>query len=291
MDKNGKDSSRMCGNDPRPLAGQDIADRLTGLHGTGGVAWFFDLDGTLIHAKPGENANVPADQALQSLLNMLTAQSGGALAVVTGRPRVFVESLLPRRDFASGVEHGAILQEIPQGPWHRRSKVTKETLDRIRSVLEARIRNIPGAQVEDHKEGTLTVEFTAAANPDKLADELEAAIKSYLAAQGGEPIDVLKATVPGNYVIELLPQGAGKAAAVDHLMATARFAGKIPVFCGDSAGDEGAMQRVRQLGGIAIGIGPKAPACRDIHFADITAMRTYLSLAAARAAEPPRPKL
>ena len=262
-----------------PAAGRDVALRLLDAHSRQRVAWFFDLDGTLIHAKPGENAGVPADTALQDMLNRLSAQSGGAVAVVTGRPRVFVESLLPRRDYASGVEHGAILQEVPQGDWKRRSKVTKETLDRIRAVLEDRIRGIEGAQVEDHKEGTLTVEFTAAAHPEKLADELEAAIKAYLAAQGGEPIDVLKAVVPGNCVIELLPQGAGKAAAVDHLMASAPFTGRIPVFCGDSAGDAGAMARVKELGGIAIGIGPKAPSCRDIHFPDVAAMRAFLGRA------------
>ena len=271
--------------DSQPLSGHEKLAQLYARHRGGGVAWFFDLDGTLIHAKPGENVNVPADAALQDMLNALTRQSGGALAVITGRPRVFVESLLPARDFASGVEHGAILQDVPQGPWQRRSKVTKETLDNIRAVLEDRIRGIPGAQVEDHKVGTLTVEFTQAADPDRLADELEAAIKTFLAAQGGEPIDVLKATVPGNYVIELLPQGAGKAQAVDHLMAAAPFAGKIPVFCGDSKGDEGAMLRVRERGGIAIGIGPKAPACRDVHFPDVRAMRAFLS----RVVAPPAP--
>jgi trehalose 6-phosphate phosphatase len=283
-----KKLSRHFGRDAQPLAGHDRAAHVFAQHRRGGVAWFFDLDGTLIHAKPGENANVPADHALQDLLNILTAQSGGALSVITGRPRVFVEALLPRRDFASGVEHGAILQELPQGEWKRRSKVSKETLDKIRAVLEDRIRHIPGAQVEDHKEGTLTVEFTQAANPDTLADELESAIRAYLVAQGGEPIDVLRATVPGNYVIELLPQGAGKAPAVDHLMAAAPFAGKIPVFCGDSKGDEGAMQRVKELGGIAIGIGPKAPVCRDIHFADIHAMRAFLTRVTAGTAPRPR---
>lgn len=242
-----------------------------------GVAWFFDLDGTLIHAEPGKNAGIPADPALQDMLNKLSARSGGAVAVVTGRPRVFVESLLPQRAYASGVEHGAILQEKPDGPWHRRSQVSKESLDKIRAVLEDRIRGIAGAQVEDHKEGTLTVEFTRAANPEKLGDELESAIREYLSAHATAPIEVLKAITPGNCVIELLPQGAGKAAAVDHLMASAPFAGKIPVFCGDSAGDAGAMARVRELGGLAIGIGPKAPACRDIHFADVKAMRTFMA--------------
>ena len=266
-------------NDVQPVVGRDIALRLLNAHSQRRVAWFFDLDGTLIHAKPGENAGVPQDADLQDMLNTLSAQARGAVAVITGRPRVFVESLLPRRNYASGVEHGAILQEIPQGEWKRRSKVTKETLDKIRAVLEDRIRGIDGAQVEDHKEGTLTLEFTAAANPEKLGDELEAAVKAYLATQDGAPIEVLKAVVPGNCVIELLPQGAGKAAAVDHLMAAAPFAGRLPVFCGDSAGDAGAMARVKELGGIAIGIGPKAPACRDIHFADVKAMRAFLGRA------------
>lgn len=271
--------------DCQPLSGHDRMAALAAAHRRVRVAWFFDLDGTLIHAEPGRNDGIAADVVLQDMLNTLSTQSRGAVAVVTGRPRVFVEGLLPRRDYASGVEHGAILQEIPQGAWARRSKVTKETLDKIRAVLEDRIRGIAGAQVEDHKEGTLTIEFTRAANPEKLADELEAAVKAYLDAQGGAPIDVLKAVVPGNCVIELLPQGAGKAAAVDHLMASAPFAGRIPVFCGDSAGDAGAMARVKEIGGIAIGIGPKAPACRDIHFADVRTMRAFI----ARLSAEPKP--
>lgn len=270
----------MKDKEPAPaalLAGHARLMHLLTVQRRAGVAWFFDLDGTLIHAEPGKNAGIPADPVLEDMLNKLSARSGGAVAVVTGRPRIFVESLLPRRAYASGVEHGAILQDRPDGPWHRRSQVSKETLDKIRAVLEDRIRGIAGAQVEDHKEGTLTIEFTRAANPEKLGDELEAAVREYLAAHATAPIDVLKAIVPGNCVIELLPQGAGKAAAVDHLMAAAPFAGKIPVFCGDSAGDAGAMARVRELGGIAIGIGPKAPACRDIHFADVRAMRAFIA--------------
>jgi trehalose 6-phosphate phosphatase len=262
---------------------------LRALHEAGRLAWFFDLDGTLIHADPGSNLGVAADMDLQHMLNTLAARSGGAVAVVTGRPRVFVEALLPQRHYPAGVEHGAILQDVPQGPWQRRSKVAQETLDQIRAVLADRIRGIEGAQIEREKEGSITIEFTRAADPERLADELEAAVKAFLAAQGGVPIDVLKAVVPGNCVIELLPQGAGKAHAVDHLMAAAPFAGRVPVFCGDSAGDEAAMIRVRQLGGIAIGVGPKAPACRDVHFPDVRSMRAFLAGLLSRPGPKPAP--
>lgn len=272
---------RFLAVEARPLSGNASLMRLLQEHNKGRAAWFFDLDGTLIHAKPGENVNVPPDRTLQAMLNKLADRTGGAVAIITGRPRIFVETLLPLRNYPTGVEHGAILQEKPRGAWTRRSKVEKEELDEIRALIEAEIKNIAGAQIEDHKQGTLTVEFTQAANPDALADRLEAQLRTIMQARAARgdraPIDILRATVPGNYVIELLPQGVGKAQAVDHLMATASFKGKIPVFCGDSQGDEGAMRRVRELGGIAIGIGPKAPTCRDVHFADVAAMRAFIT--------------
>lgn len=279
----------------RPVRGRERLTALLHHHQRRGVAWFFDLDGTMITAPAGENAIVAADRDLQKMLNRLSVQAGGAVAVITGRPRLFVDSLIPRRNFASGVEHGALLQENNQtDPWQRRSKASKAELDELRAVLERQISGIAGAQVEDHKEGTLTVEFTRAARPDDLADRLEDAIRRHLAQRAAAgtatPIDVLRATVPGNYVIELLPAGAGKAPAVDHLMATARFAGKIPVFCGDSKGDEAAMMRVRALGGIAIGVGPKAPACSDVHFADVAAMRAFIATVTSRPVPPAPPR-
>lgn len=267
----------------------NIAATIAERHRRGRIAWFFDLDGTLIHAEPGKNAGVAADIDLQKLLNALNCQAAGSVAVITGRPRIFVEETLPGRRFGAGVEHGALLQEKLYDPWINRSPLDAQKITSIRAVLQDRIKGVAGAQVEDHKHGTLTIEFTRAADPERLGDTLATAINEWIATQPGLALDVIKAVVPGNCVIEVLPQNLGKASAVDHFMALRDFSGKLPVFCGDSEGDRKAMEHVKALGGFAIGIGPKAPACADIRFDTVAQMRAFLLHAINPAHPAPRP--
>ena len=252
--------------------------KLNDFHSRGQLAWFFDLDGTLVKSKPGVHTGVSADTELETTLNALASQSGGALAVVTGRPDIFVKALLPQSRFPSATESGAVL--IDHGNDNARLRIAQRDLTKVRAQIEAQIAPIAGAYVEDYKRASLTIQFTDAADPPShitfiksLAEKIAADPAHHDAA---DPLQVIAACVPGNYVVDIAPASADKGEAVKHFMSQAAFTGHVPVFFGDSEGDRKGMELCRHLGGIAVGVGPAAPECADIRLHDVPAARALL---------------
>lgn len=247
-------------------------------HAQGKLAWFFDLDGTLTNTKPGVHTGVPADLALEDTLNTLADQAGGALAVVTGRPDIFVKTILPGSRFPAATEHGAVLSRHAGD--EARLRVGQRDLSSVKIDIESQISHIGGAYVEDHKQASLTIQFTDAADPAAHIDFLKRLADSIVAnPDHHDPADPLYAVahcVPGNHVVEILPVSADKGAAVLHLMDEPEFKGKTPVFFGDSEGDRKGMVAAKEAGGFAIGIGPAAPECADIRLTDHEQLRAFL---------------
>lgn len=259
-------------------------------HHRRGLAWFFDLDGTLVHATPGVHTGVKRDHLLEGTLNLLHRQAGGALAVITGRPDIFTHALFARASFAVATEHGAVVRlpgaSVPQVRGRARD------FAEIRRQIETKLGNLPGVYVEDHKIASLTVQFTEAADPMALAARITAVAEqvandpAFQDAQ--DPLIVVSAPVPGNCVVDILSRNAEKSSAVDYFMRQAAFAGKKPIFFGDSEGDRRAMDLCKSLGGYAVGIGPKAPACADIVLGSVREARAWLATISIK---PPAPRM
>jgi trehalose-phosphatase len=127
----------------------------------------------------------------------------------------------------------------------------------------------PGAWVEDKRLG-LTLHYRAA-DPHHVG-ELQARAKQLLESFG-EQLRVVEVAM----ALEITPAlGWTKGSAVRALAAHAG-SGAVPLYAGDEANDRDALEAVAALGGVAIGVGPRAPSVAYFRLPDSAAFVKLLS--------------
>lgn len=252
----------------------------------------FDLDGTMVHAKPGEHENVPHDPQLEQIFLRRNRQTGGQSYPLTGRPRIFIDNLMPNTETFRATEHGSVLH-LPDGTDVYRigdPQIVEEVMkcfNDTRKTLEL----LQGVQIEDHKTVSGTIGFTHLINPHNLREiDVEAlqrmediknavvdTLQSTIDKLGIKELQVVPTVTPTNAVVELLFEGACKAESIRY----ARQQGWIKrastnVFCGDSNGDKSVMEMIAsEPGGIALGVGQSAPNCSHVVFAKPEHLRAF----------------
>lgn len=204
-------------------------------------ALFLDFDGTLVETAPTPDAiEVPGD--LPGMLARLHDAAEGAVAIVSGRMLADLERYL---DGFPGVligSHGAERRGAPQPP-------PPEGLEE----LQAEVRRIAEA------EGLLAeIKSRGAALHFRQVPELEAMARGLAEALAvAFPAFVLQ---PAKMAFELKPKGAAKDRALVEVMGEPPFAGRRPVYLGDDATDEPALDWVVAEGGLAVKVGEGASA-------------------------------
>lgn len=208
----------------------------------GDTAFFFDVDGTLASLQPTpELVTVPADVC--NHLQLLYQQSGGAVAIISGRPllqidQLFAPALLP----AAGV-HGAERRDN-QGIITRMMPGT-ELLAEAEQRLKQGIAELPGVRLE--KKGiAFALHYRQAPQFAEHARGLAQSVVSLI------PELTL---VAGKCVVELKPANIDKGKAIGQFMQSPPFHGRMPVFLGDDLTDEQGFSVVNDLGGISVKIG------------------------------------
>lgn len=218
------------------------------------AALFIDVDGTLIEiaARP-ELVQVPS--RLPPLIERLTQQRGGALALVSGRRIADLDGLFePWRGAAAGA-HGAERRradgsraEPADSPADRQAAAA---LARLRPTLRQFAQGVPGLLLED-KGWTLALHYRLA--PHK--GEAVAALVGHLIEQESDRLRL----IAGKMVFELQPRHLGKSGAIAAFMAESPFRDRAPVFLGDDTTDEDGFVEVNCRGGVSIRVGPSSPA-------------------------------
>ncbi|MGU3495662.1 trehalose-phosphatase [Xanthobacteraceae bacterium A53D] len=209
-------------------------------------AFFFDVDGTLIDIAIHPDA-VSVPKSLLDTLEALDRETGGALALVSGRSIAGLDTLFkPMRLAASGV-HGCEMRLSPDAEMVLQSPVLEESL---RSGLVDLVHDLDGVLVED--KGT-SVAIHYRLNPD-IGPQLRTMLQRYV-ADAGEGVTLL----PGRLVFEVKRASHDKGSAVRQFMETAAFAGRTPVFMGDDVTDEAAFAVVNELGGVVVSVGRDLP--------------------------------
>jgi len=203
-------------------------------------ALFLDFDGTLVDLAPQPDGVVlPA--GLIALLRQLQQASGGALAIISGRPISQLDHYLaPLRLAVAGV-HGlerrgmdGIVTALP-------APDAAHLMERL-APFAARH---PGLLLEP-KRGALALHYRQAPHLENTC------IKAMYHAISRVPGFTL---LRGKMVVEAKSIIADKGTAITAFMAEAPFMGRRPWFIGDDITDEAGFSWVQAAGGVGVKIG------------------------------------
>lgn len=228
----------------------------------GSDALFLDFDGTLVDLAPRpESVLVPPQ--LVVILELLYAATGGALAIVSGRPLQQLDQFLaPLRLPAAGV-HG-VERRRADG---RLIQLPVPDSKRLLPYIEPFAKQHPGLLLE-LKHGALALHYR---NVPRLETACVQVMAEALEQESGF------ALLHGKMVIEAKAAITNKGEAIAAFMREAPFAGRRPLFAGDDLTDEAGFAQVQlpAFGGIGIKIG-SGDTRANARLAEPAALREFL---------------
>ena len=205
------------------------------------TALFLDFDGTLV-ALAAQPELVQVPPGLTGTLAELHRQLNGALALVSGRRLLDLDTFLAPLLLPAAGEHGA-QRRTADGLMISAPPADLALLLQAAQGLVARH---PALKLE-RKNLALSLHYRQAPELEDLC--LQVMREALERTQGIE-------LMQGKCVIDLKPVGFSKGTAITFFMGEAPFAGRVPVFAGDDVTDEAGFEAVQRLGGHAIKVGP-----------------------------------
>ena len=200
------------------------------------IALLFDVDGTLVEIGPSPfEVDIP-DDLLGSLLR-LSELTGGALALVSGRPIVDLDHLFSPLKLPVIGGHGAEMR--------LRGDVERPTPRVLSEKFRRRLAeaaNLDSGIVVEDKGYSLALHYRLA---PQCAERLRKHVAACRAAFASEPTELLL----GKAMFEVKLPGINKGDAVRALMTHEPFTGRTPVFVGDDITDEAVFKVMPSLGG------------------------------------------
>ncbi|WP_164882327.1 trehalose-phosphatase [Paenirhodobacter populi] len=220
------------------------------LPSAGDWAFFIDLDGTLLDLAASPDAVSPGE-GTQDMLQTLEAAASGALALITGRPVAFVDSLFPGYRFTVAGLHGTELRPgeriaPPDAAETFAGEAPTAAFRHGRDLVRNAAQDLPGVLFED-KGRAFALHYRQA--PEHRAEVEQIMERALICAGDGYLLR------PGKCVVELCPAGADKGTAIRRLMAEPPFAGRIPFAAGDDVTDEAMFRVVNEMNGLSLRIG------------------------------------
>ncbi len=226
--------------------------------------WFLDIDGTILELAPTPSAVQVAD-SLPQMIRRLHEQSGGALALITGRPVSDVDRLFPGLSLPVAGQHGLERRDA-LGAIHRHPPEDAD-LPWLAALVKATVARIDGVWVED-KGLSIAVHFRA--NP-AARGAVEGALRAVVVDAGAALM-----LQPGKCVLEIKPAGRDKGTAIQEFMAERPFLGRRPVFVGDDITDEYGFRVVNELAGITVKVG-EGDSCAKWRLDSVNAVHAWLA--------------
>lgn len=227
-------------------------------------AYFLDVDGTLIPIADTPNA-VTVDALLTGLLARLHEESGGALALVSGRAIADLDKRLGMLCLPLSGQHGLEWRDAKGRTCSH--AVAPVGTERALQALSTIVARHPGLVLED-KGLTLALHYRLAPHLASYAHR----VMAQFARDSGGRLGMQR----GKCVAEIKPAGVDKGTAVAAYLAEPPFRGRRPVFIGDDVNDEAGFAEVNRQGGISIKVG-KGRSCARFRLRDVAAVRAWLT--------------
>jgi trehalose 6-phosphate phosphatase len=206
------------------------------------VALLLDVDGTLIDIGPSPY-EVQVPRKLCHSLERPVELTGGALALISGRPIAGLDRLFSPLKFSAVGGHGA---EIRVGDAAKREHVRP-----LPKALRERIaKSVPDQVLVEDKGYSVAVHYRGV---PAGKDRLQKLLADVSAHYPKESVEIL----PGKEMLELKRAGINKGEAVRTLMTLPPFAGRTPVFIGDDVTDESVFAIMPEIGGEAFSVNRK----------------------------------
>jgi len=226
-------------------------------------AFFLDVDGTLLDFTERPSAT-RVEPALRRLLRDVIEVTGGAMALISGRPVVDIDRLFGPPRFCVAGQHGAERRDAA-GKLHRH-RLPKEKLRKAGHQLRQMVAEHPGLVLED-KGMSFALHY-------RLAPALGAQVRDVmrgLVEDLGEEFEMQA----GKMVFEIKPGGRDKGTAIAEFMEERPFRERLPVFIGDDLTDEFGFELINRIGGHSVKVGEGVSAAR-FRLADASAVRAWL---------------
>jgi trehalose 6-phosphate phosphatase len=255
------------------IANDEASDIFAGLDAQS-IALLLDVDGTLVDIGPSPNDVHIANDLPDSLVRLSRA-TGGALALVSGRPIADLDALFAPLKLPAVGGHGAELR-VRGGDVV--SSVAPLSAALRRHLAEAAT---PGSGIIVEDKGySLALHYRQAPQHE---DRLRSHIAAGRAAYPGEATEVL----PGKAMLEVVRPNVSKGEGVRDLMRRPPFAGRIPVFIGDDVTDESVFAILGELGGKGFSVGRHFAGLAGIFDSPLDVRRALRRLAAKQPARRP----
>jgi trehalose 6-phosphate phosphatase len=215
------------------------------------IAILLDVDGTMVDIGPSP-FEVHISDGLRESLTRLFDLTGGALALVSGRPIRDLDLLFAPLELPAIGGHGAEIRACGEKVITSVQSLSQD----LRGQLAQAAALDSGIEVED-KGYSLALHYR---NAPQHEEWLLRQIAAKCAAFPGEATEVL----PGKAMFEVKRPAVNKGESVRQLMRLAPFAGRVPVFIGDDVTDESVFEAMPELGGKGFSVTRQFPGLTGI---------------------------
>jgi trehalose 6-phosphate phosphatase len=227
-------------------------------------ALLLDVDGTILDLAPTPR-EVWVPPSLRHAMTRLSERTGGALALVSGRPLSDLDLLFAPLQLPAVGGHGAEIRRIAGSSLDIRRTVPLDTA--LRRKFAAIAESRPGILIED-KGYSVALHYRLA---PELGDVVNEAAVQISLENPSVSIELLR----GKSVLEIKQVGFSKATGVRELMRYPPFRDRRPIFIGDDVTDESVFEIIGDFDGLAFSVGRMFSGV-DGHFENPEAVRGWL---------------
>jgi trehalose 6-phosphate phosphatase len=227
-------------------------------------ALLLDVDGTILDLAPTpQEVRVPS--SLRHAMSRLSERTGGALALVSGRPLSDLDRLFAPLQLPAVGGHGAEFRPIAGSSLDIRRTVPLDAT--LKRKFAAIAESGPGILIED-KGYSVALHYRLA---PELGDVVNEAAARVCLENPSLSIELLR----GKSVLEIKQAGFSKATGVRELMRYPPFRDRHPIFIGDDVTDESVFEIIGDFHGLAFSVGRMVSGI-DGYFENPEAVRGWL---------------